>query len=103
MFPYDDTDLNTSTGPIDRSALDRSAHVAYHREMMNEKRQRHTDMLPKLNAEFSHGKTTSRQVTQLREENRRFRLKIDELQSMIYEYRQTQTQLERELDSLQRN
>jgi DNA repair exonuclease SbcCD ATPase subunit len=103
MFPPDDTDFNTSTGPIDSSALDRSAHVAYHREMINEKRQRHTDMLPKLNAEISNGKTTTRQVTHLREENRRFRLRIDELQGLIYEYRQTQAQLERELDSLQSN
>jgi Alpha-2-macroglobulin RAP, C-terminal domain len=96
MFSPDDTDFNTSTGPIDRSA-----RVAYRREIINEKRQRHTDMLPKIDGEISNAKTTSRQIAQLREENKRFRWKIDELQHLIYQYRQTQAQLEREIDNLQ--
>ena len=98
MFSPDDTDYNTSA-----SSIDRSARVAYRREIINEKRQRHTDMLPKINGEISNGKTTSRQIAQLREENKRFRWKIDEQQHLIYQYRQTQTQLERELDNLHRN
>jgi len=98
MFSPDDTDFNTSTGPIDRSA-----RVAYRREIINEKRQRHTDMLPKINGEMSNGKTTSRQIAQLREENKRFRWKIDEQQHLIYQYRQTQAQLEREIDNLKRS
>jgi len=97
MFSPDDTDFNTSTGPIDRSA-----RIAYRREIINEKRQRHTDMLPKINGEISHGKTSSR-LAQLREENKRFRWKIDEQQHLIYQYRQTQAQLERELDNLHRS
>ena len=97
MFSPDDTDYNTSTGPIDRSA-----RVAYRREIINEKRQRHTDMLPKINGEVSNGKATSRQIAQLREENKRFRWKIDEQQHLIYQYRQTQAQLEREIDNLHR-
>ncbi len=98
MFSPDDTDLNTSTGPIDRSA-----RVAYRREIINEKRQRHTDMLPKIDGEMSNAKTTSRQIAQLREENKRFRWKIDKLQHLIYQYRQTQTQLELEIDNLHRS
>jgi hypothetical protein len=98
MFSPDDTDFNTSTGPIDRSA-----RVAYRREIINEKRQRHTDMLPKIDGEMSNAKTTSRQIAQLREENKRFRWKIDEQQHLIYQYRQTQTQLEREIDNLHRS
>ena len=98
MFSRDDPDYNTSIGPIDRSA-----RIAYRREIINEKRQRHTDMLPNINDERSHAKTTSRQITQLREENKRFRWKIDEQQHLIYEYRQTQAQLERELDNLHRS
>jgi len=98
MFSPDDTDFNTATGPIDRSA-----RVAYRREIINEKRQRHTDMLPKINDELSNAKTTSRQIAQLREENKRFRWKIDELQHLLYQYRQTQAQLERELDNLNRS
>src|SRR5213594_3106761 len=98
MFSPDDTDYNTST-----SSIDRSARIAYRREIINEKRQRHTDMLPNINDERFHAKTTSRQITQLREENKRFRWKIDEQQHLIYEYRQTQAQLERELDNLHRS
>ena len=97
MFSRDDPDYNTSIGPIDRSA-----RIAYRREIINEKRQRHTDMLPNINDERSHAKTTSRQITQLREENKRFRWKIDEQQHLIYENSQTQAQLERELDNLHR-
>jgi hypothetical protein len=97
MFSPDDTDYNTSSGPIDRSA-----RIAYRREIINEKRQKHTDMLPKINGEIPHGKTTSRQIAQLREENKRFRWKIDEQQHLIYQYRQTQAQLEREIDNLHR-
>ena len=51
----------------------------------------------------SNAKTTSRQIAQLREENKRFRWKIDELQHLIYQYRQTQTQLEREIENLHRS
>ncbi len=97
MFSPDDTDYNTSTGPIDRSA-----RTAYRREIINEKRQKHTDMLPQINSEISNGKTSSR-LAQLREENKRFRWKIDEQQHLIYQYRQTQAQLERELDNLHRS
>jgi hypothetical protein len=98
MFSPDDTDYITSTGPIDRSS-----RVANRREIINEKRQRHTDMLPKIKGEMSNSKTTSRQIAQLREENKRFRWKIDEQQHLIYQYRQTQAQLEREIDNLHRN
>ena len=98
MFPSDDPVYNTSYGPIDRSA-----RVAYRREIINEKRQRHTDMLPKIDGEMPNGKTTSRQIAQLREENKRFRWKIDKHQHLIYQYRQTQTQLEREIENLHRS
>ncbi len=97
MFSPDDTDYNTST-----SSIDRSARIASRREIINEKRQRHTDMLPKIHGEMSNSKTTSRQIAQLREENKRFRWKIDEQQHLIYQYRQTQAQLEREIDNLHR-
>jgi hypothetical protein len=98
MLPPDDTDYNSPTDPIDRSA-----RIAYRREIINEKRQKHTDMLPKIKGEIPHAKTTSRQIAQLREENKRFRWKIDEQQHLIYQYRQTQALLERELDNLHRS
>ena len=98
MFPSNDPDYNTSNDNIDRS--DR---IAYRREIINEKRQRHTDMLPKINGDISNGKTTSRQITQLREENRRFRWKIDEQRHLLNQYRQTQEQLEQEIYTLKIN
>ena len=98
MFSPDDTDYNTSTGPIDRSA-----RVATRREIINEKKQRQTDMLPKMNGDISNGKTAYRQIAHLREENKRIRWKLDEQQHLIYQYRQAQAQLEQEIDSLNRN
>jgi hypothetical protein len=97
MFSPDDTDYNTSTGPIDRST-----RSASRREIINEKRHRNTDMLPKINGEITNGKTSVRQITQLREENKRLRWELDERQHLIYQYRQTEAQLEQEIDNLHR-
>ncbi len=98
MFPSDNTDFNAS-----QESIDRSTRVANRREIINEKKQRHTDMLPKMNGDNPNGKTTYRQVAQLREENKRLRWKLDEQQHLIYQYRQAQTQLEQEIDSLNLN
>lgn len=97
MFPPDDTDFNTP-----QESTDRSTRVANRREIINEKKQRHTDMLPKMNSDIPNGKTVFRQVAQLREENKRLRWKVDEQQHLIYQYRQAQAQLEQEIDSLNR-
>src|SRR5215471_1161019 len=97
MFSPDDTDFNTS------QESDRSMRVTNRREIINEKKQRHTDMLPKMNGDIPNGKTVFRQVAQLREENKRLRWKLDEQQHLIYQYRQAQAQLEQEIDSLNRN
>ena len=98
MFPSDDPEYNTSNDNIDRSA-----RIAYRREIINEKRQRHTDMLPKISGDISNGKSASRQITQLREENRRLRWKMDEQQHLLNQYRQTQEQLEQEIYNLKSN
>jgi DNA repair exonuclease SbcCD ATPase subunit len=98
MFSPDDTDYNTSIGPIDRSA-----RAANRRVIINEKRHRNTDMLPKINGEMPNGKTSARQVAQLREENKRLRWELDEHRHLIYRYRQRQAQLEQELDAIHRD
>ncbi len=97
MLPPDDTDFNTPQGS------ERSMRVANRRDIINEKKQRHTDMLPKMNGDIPNGKTAFRQVAQLREENKRLRWKLDEQQHIIYQYRQAQAQLEQEIDSLNQN
>ncbi len=94
MLSSDDTGYHTSTGPIERSA-----RAASRREIINEKRLRNTDMLPKINGETPGGKTTARQVAQLREENKRLRWELDEQHHLIYQYRQNQARLEREQDA----
>lgn len=98
MFSPDDTAYNTSTGPIVRSA-----RAASRREIINEKRNRNTDMLPKINGEMPYSKTTLRQVTQLREENKRLRWELDERHHLIYQYRQRQAQLVQEIDAIHRD
>ncbi len=98
MFSPEDTAYNSSTGPIVRSA-----RAASRREIINEKRNRNTDMLPKINGELPYSKTTLRQVTQLREENKRLRWELDERHHLIYQYRQRQVQLEQEIDAIHRD
>ncbi len=95
MFSPHDADYNTLAGPGDRSA-----RVANRREIINEKKLRHTDMLPKIKDDTSNGKTTYRQ---LREENKRLRWKLDEQQHLIYQYKHAQAQLEQEIDNLNHN
>lgn len=89
---------NTAYSPIDRSA-----RAASRREIINEKRNRNTDMLPKINGEMPYSKTTVRQVTQLREENKRLRWELDERHHLIYQYRQRQAQVEQEIDAIHRD
>lgn len=98
MFSPDNTGYNTPIGPIDRSA-----RAANRREIINEKRQRNTDMLPKINGEMPNGKISARQAAQLREENRRLRLDLDQKHHLIYQYRQRQAQLEQEIDAIHRD
>ena len=98
MFSPDDTGYNTSIGPIDRTA-----RAASRREIINEKRYRNTDMLPKINGEMPYSKTSVRQVAQLREENKRLRWELDERHHLIYQYRQRQAHLEQEIDAIHRD
>ena len=88
MLSSDDTTY-TSTGPIVRAP-----RAASRRERINEKRHRTTDMLTHSNGE--NGKTV---VRQLREENKRLRWELDELQHLIYQHKQTQAQLEQEIET----
>lgn len=97
MLSSDDTTYNTSTNPIVRSS-----RAVSRREIINEKRHRNTDILPNLTGEMINGKTTgtTRQGTQLREENKRLRWELDELQRQIMFYKSHQAQLEKELQTI---
>jgi DNA repair exonuclease SbcCD ATPase subunit len=94
MLSSDDTDY-TST-----DTLERSYRAASRREIINEKRQKNTDILPHINGETLDGKNT---IRQLRAENKRLRWQLDELQHLIYQHKQTQAQLEKEIDTIHRS
>jgi hypothetical protein len=98
MFPPDNTGYHTPTGPSDRSA-----RAASRREILHEKRQRHTDMLPKMNGDAPNDNISARQVSQLREENRRIRWVLDEQHHLNNRYRQRLAKLEQELEATQRD
>jgi hypothetical protein len=66
MISPDDT-TDTTTGPYERSS-----RTVTRREIINEKRQRQTDILPRVNGETtSGGKLALRQMAHMREENKR--------------------------------
>ncbi len=98
MFSPDNTGYNTPIGPIDRSA-----RAASRREIINEKRQRNTDMLPKINGEMPNVKISVRHVAHWRVENKRLRWELDEKHHLIYQYRQRQALLEQELGTIHRD
>src|SRR5258708_26361658 len=100
MLSSDDTTYNTSTNPIIRSS-----RAASRREIINEKRHKNTEVLPEISSEMTNanGRTTARQVTYLREENKRLRWELDELQRQILYHKNAQPQLEKEMNSIQKN
>ncbi len=94
LSPEDTTD--TTTGPYDRSA-----RIAARREIINEKRQRQTDILPRINSETPPaGKLAARQLAHLREENKRLRWDLEDMERLLAEYKQAIKQLERENASI---
>ncbi len=96
MYLPDDTTSHTSNKPGERSL-----RAASRREILKEKRQRNTDILPKINGEMSGGKGALRQIAQLREENKRLRWELYEQQRLTTKYKNVQAQLEQEIEALQ--
>ena len=97
MISPDDT-TDTTTGPYERSS-----RTVTRREIINEKRQRQTDLLPGVNSETSGGKLALRQMTHLREENKRLRWDLEDMGGLLREYKNAQTQLEREIAAMRSN
>lgn len=95
MISPDDT-TDTPTGPYERSS-----RTAARREIINEKRQRQTDTLPRINSDTSSGgKLALRQLAHLREENKRLRWDLEDMQSLLSELKNTRGQLEQELATI---
>src|SRR5258708_5300272 len=94
MISPDDT-TDTTTGPYERQS-----RTVTRREIINEKRQRQTEMLPRITGETPGGKVALRQVAHLREENKRLRWDLDDLEGLLREYNNARAQLEREIAAM---
>src|SRR5438270_13818645 len=79
MISPDDT-TDATTGPYERQS-----RTVTRREIINEKRQRQTEMLPRITGETQGGKVAMRQVAHLREENKRLRWDLDDLDGLLRE------------------
>lgn len=106
-----DDDTYTTTGP-----LERPSRPANRRELLSERRQailqqkhleRHTDFIPRVHSDTSHGKPSENAVAQLRDENKRLRLELEEqrseLEQLIADYHSAQEQFDREIEAIQYN
>ncbi|HEU0003438.1 MAG TPA: hypothetical protein VFQ36_21200 [Ktedonobacteraceae bacterium] len=95
MSTYDTND-NTSKESYERYARHLSRQV-----ILSEKRNRTTDMLPTIPGETtSNGKLNARQITGLRDENRRLHHEVEELQGRIAQYAEAEAQFEQEVDTI---
>ncbi len=97
MLSSDDTTYNTSNTSTNPTA--RSSRAVSRREIINEKRHKNTDMLPAIHGEITNGKASARQIAHLREENRRLRWELDELQRQLMYYKNTEIQLDKEIQA----
>jgi len=96
MYLPGDTTSHTSIRPGERPL-----RATSRREIINEKRHRNTDILPKINSEMPGGKGALRQIAQLREENKRLRWALYEQQRLIAHHKNVQAHLEQEIDAIE--
>ena len=89
-----------TNGNISKESYERYARHLSRQGILSEKRNRTTDMLPSLSSDTTNGKLSARQVAQLRDENRRLRHEVEELQSRIAQYAEAEAQFEQEIDTI---
>jgi septal ring factor EnvC (AmiA/AmiB activator) len=87
---------------IPTDGMERLARHISRQDFLNEKRMRNTDVLPSIDESAFAGKTTigPRQVSQLRDENRRLRREVEELQRRIIQHRHAEQRLEQDIDAV---
>ena len=94
MSTYDTND-NGSKVSYDRYARHLKRQVT-----LNEKRHRITDVLPAIPGDTSNGKLSARQLSQLRDENRRLYHEIEALQTRIAQYSEVEAQFEQDIENI---
>ncbi len=94
MSTYDTNDNGTKV------SYDRQARHLNRQIILSEKRNRITDVLPGIPPEAVNGKVSARQLTQVREENRRLHHEIEALQSRIAQYSEAEAQFEQEVETI---
>ncbi len=94
MDVFEEQDYTTTDG------LERLARHVSRQDILNGKRSRNTDVLPRIDEDTLAGRTsiTPRQFSQLRDENRRLRREIEELQRRVVQHRRGESRLEQEIE-----
>lgn len=94
------------TGELETGALEQLPRILNRKNLVSERRQsilqqKLTDTLPHLAPDTPNAKVAWRQVVQLREENRRLRFELEnvqtELQRLVADYKALQSEFEREV------
>lgn len=82
--------------------MERLARHISRQDFLNEKRMRNTDVLPSIDTSTFAGKSPAgpRQLAQLRDENRRLRREVEELQRRVVQHRHSEQRLEQDIDAL---
>lgn len=82
--------------------MERLARHISRQDFLNEKRLRNTDVLPSIDASTFAGKSAAspRQFSQIRDENRRLRREVEELQHRIIQHRHSEQRLEQDIDAI---
>ena len=83
---------NGEDGYTSIGAIERHPRRLTRQDILNEKRQRTTDVLPALESDAPDGKLSMRQMAQLRDENRRLRRELEELQRRVIQHREAEAQ-----------
>lgn len=94
MSTYDTNDTGT------RGTYDRYARHLKRQATLSEKRNRITDVLPTIPGTTSNDKLSARQLSQVRDENRRLYYEIEVLQSRIAKYSEAEERFEQEIENI---
>lgn len=94
MFSSDETGYDTSGSTM------RASRVASRRELLKNKRIRHTDMLPDIGEKIVRGKGVRSPFMQLREENMRLQREVEGLREQLNAYHSSMNLLDSEIEKI---